>query len=208
MQTTYRPGSSLHSPLSLTGIILQKFMPCLSENKIRFVTCILTLFFVASIIGGGLVFFILGGQEADIWIHHRNFATPVGIKIDNFCGSFQYYTGANAFAGNIVPAIVAWLVLVITIGCYFYNTENYFATVSLLIYTVLSCWCTIVKAVSTVNYKTTDSSCLDFWRAQDLGVYLDYFERESKLLIYCAIASAPVIPLFFYGCFWLIVHNH
>jgi hypothetical protein len=194
-------------PLSLTGDILQKCMPCVSRNKIRMLAGLFTLFFLASIIGGGLVFFVLGGQEADIWVHHRNYATPVGIKIDNFCGSFQYHTGTNAFAGNIVPTVLAWVIILITIGCGFYHSENYLATVSLIVYTVLSCWCTIVKATTVANYKTTDSSCLDFWKAQDLQIYLDYFERESKLLIYCALASAPVIPLFIYGCCWLLINS-
>jgi len=62
----------------------------------------------------------------------------------------------------------------------------------------------ISKAVMVANYKTTDESCLDFWRSVGLEEYITALDKEVALLIWCSVVTGSITLLvLFIFCMWL-----
>jgi hypothetical protein len=148
----------------------------------------------------GIVFFVVGNQEIKLWLDYHNFTTFDGTKIDNFCGNFLHYISINAVYGNIIPSCMFWFVMVCGVVYSYTHRTNYMASIVFWVYVLFFCWATIIKAISAINYKTTDKTCIDFWNTQGLGQVLTFLDREVNLLILTAIVAAPMVPLFLWGC--------
>lgn len=61
-------------------------------------------------------------------------------------------------------------------------------------YTVLIWWAFFARVYLVANYKTASANCLDFWRNEGLGDYMVLMEKETGMLVWFAIAAAPVLP--------------
>ena len=195
--------SHTYSPIqdTLTYDILRKGFKCCSDRALTIFCFFFTLAATIVIFASGVTFYTHGGKEASLWLSHRNFAAPSGIKMDQFCGSFQKWLGITALWSNLLPTALAWLLIVGAILYLCLNRDSLLKIMDVVwvAYAIQFFWSLIVKAVSVGNYQTTDQSCLDFWRSVGLQSYLDLFEAETKLLILCAVCSGGLLLFIIFG---------
>jgi hypothetical protein len=186
---------------TLTYDILRKGFKCCSDRALTIFCFFLTLAAAIVIFATGVTFYTQGGKEASLWLSHRNFAAPSGIKMDQFCGNFQKWLGITALWSNLLPTSLSWLLIVggVLYLCCQRESLLKITDVVWVAYAIQFLWSLIVKAVSVGNYQTTDQTCLDFWRSVGLQSYLDLFEAETKLLILCAVCSGGLLLFIIFG---------